>query len=73
MGLQIEDFVSTSSSIAMSSVPLKFLVNVYSSNASCSAEPSFSSSLQDGSVESLVVGILWQETIVATSSSQDQT
>ena len=72
VALQIEDFVSTSSSVAMSSVPFQFLVNVYSSSSSCDSEPILSSSLEDGSVVEVAVGSLWHETIVATSASQNQ-
>ena len=72
VALQIEDFVSTSSSVAMSSVPLQFLVNVYSSSYSCDSEPILSSSLEDDSVVEVAVGSLWHETIVATSASQNQ-
>ena len=69
VALQIEDFTSTTSSVPMSSVPLQFLVNVYSSSSTCGSGPSLSCSatLQDGSVVYVTVGLLWQETIVATS------
>ena len=35
VALQIEDFISTSSNTALSSVPLQFLVEVFSSTQSC--------------------------------------
>ena len=69
VALQIEDFNSTTSSVPMSSVPLQFLVNVYSSSSTCGGGPSLSCSatLRDGSVVYVTVGFLWQESIVATS------
>ena len=69
VALQIEDFNSTTSSVPMSSVPLQFLVNVYSSSSTCGSGPSLScdATLRDGSVVYVTVGFLWQETIVATS------
>ena len=69
VALQIEDFTSTTSSVPMSSVPLQFLVNVYFSSSTCGSGPSLScdATLQDGSVVYVTVGLLWQETIVATS------
>ena len=69
VALQIEDFTSTTSFVPMSSVPLQFLVNVYSSSSTCGSGPSlsYSATLQDGSVVPVAVGFLWQETIVATS------
>ena len=37
VALQVEDFISSSSTTAMSSVPVQFLVNIYSSQLSCGA------------------------------------
>ena len=39
VALQIEDYISASSTTPMSSVPLQFLVNVFASNQPCSERP----------------------------------
>lgn len=41
VAIQIEDFATETSTIPLSSVPIQFLVLVYSSNAPCSSQPEF--------------------------------
>ena len=41
VALQIEDFASTTDTIPLSSIPVQFLVNVFTSSQPCSAQPVF--------------------------------
>ena len=68
MALQIEDFVTTAATVPLSSVPLQFLVNVFTSMASCASgtEPKFVGITR---VDGSCVGVpsTYQEPIIAKS------
>ena len=69
MALQIEDFLSPSSTTPLSSVPLQFLVIVFSSSAPCSAQPVLvaDETPADGSCIPVEFGTDFTAGIVATS------
>ena len=68
VALQIEDFATTASTVALSSVPLQFLVNVFTSTASCTSatQPQFVGVTR---VDGSCVGVpsTYQEPIIAKS------
>lgn len=70
VALQIEDFASTTSTTPMSSIPLQFLVFVFSSSASCASRPMFVGvTPPDGSCYPVASGSTWTARIVAQSGS----
>jgi len=68
VALQIEDFATTASSVALSSVPIQFLVDVFTSSASCASgtQPEFVGVTR---VDGSCVGVpsTYQEPIIAKS------
>ena len=70
VALQIEDFASTTATVPLSSVPLQFLVNVYTSTGSCgtSTPPEFVGITR---VDESCVGVpsTYREPIIAQSAS----
>ena len=66
VALQIEDFTTTASTVALSSVPLQFLVDVFTSSASCASgtQPEFVGVTR---VDGSCVGVpsTYQEPIIA--------
>ena len=70
VALQIEDFSSTTSTTPLSSIPLQFLVNVFSSSASCASRPELVGvTPPDGSCYPVASGSTWTARIVAQSGS----
>ena len=70
VALQIEDFVSTSSTIPLSSVPLQFLILVFTSTSSCNRRPEFVAPTRvDGSCIGIPFSTTWHESIIATSGA----
>ena len=70
VALQIEDFASTSSSTPLSSIPLQFLVFVFSSSSSCASRPELVGvTPPDGSCYPVPSGSTWSARIVAQSGS----
>ncbi|CAG2226257.1 unnamed protein product [Mytilus edulis] len=71
VAVQIEDFNSTESMEALSSVPLQFLVVVFSSNTTCSSKPSFVAPTRvDGSCIGIPFNTTYFEPLVSRSGSQ---
>ena len=70
VALQVEDFATTSSTTPMSSVPIQFLVNVFTSSASCGNKPNFTSppTPRDGDTFGIALGDTWEVTIIAVTS-----
>ena len=70
VALQIEDFASTTSTTPLSSIPLQFLVFVFSSSASCASRPELVGVTPlDGSCYPVAPGSTWSARIVAQSGS----
>ena len=70
MALQIEDFANQSSTVALSSVPAQFLVNVFDSSMDCAAAPEFVSPTRSGgSCVAVPFNTTFMEQIVATTSN----
>ena len=70
VAIQIEDFATTTSTIALSSIPLQFLVYVFDSSASCASRPELvSPTPPDGSCYPVATGSSWSARIVARSGS----
>ena len=69
VALQVEDFATTSSTTPMSSVPVQFLVNVFSSPLSGCIKPIIIEP-NNGDVFGIVLGDTWQVTIIVESPEQ---
>ena len=70
VALQIEDFASRQDTNPLSSVPLQFLVYIYSSSAfNCDSKPVLEPTVADGSIIHIVVNTNYLQTIIASSSS----
>ena len=73
MALQVEDFRTSQESISMSSVPLQFLVIVFTSSETCTGgiRPSLVSgeTPADGSCIAVPINTTYRAGIVATSGS----
>ena len=68
VALQVEDFATTSSTTPMSSVPVQFLVNIFTSTVSCGSEPTFTGATPaNGDTVAIVLGDTWQATLTAES------
>ncbi|XP_052094770.1 uncharacterized protein LOC127730411 isoform X2 [Mytilus californianus] len=71
VAIQIEDFISTGSMEALSSVPLQFLVVVFRSNTTCASKPTF---VEPTRIEGSCIGIPFNTTyfepIISNSGSQ---
>ena len=71
MSLQIEDFVSQTDIVPLSSVPLKFLILVFNSSLPCTRRPEFVEPTRvDGSCIGVPFNTTWQEPLVAQTSAQ---
>jgi hypothetical protein len=75
VAIQIEDFYSPLDTIALSSIPLEFLVNVYSStygNVSCYSKPTFVwPTRRDGACVGIPLNSTFQESIIARSGGSN--
>lgn len=70
VALQVEDFASTNSTTPLSSIPLQFLVFVFSSSASCASRPVLVGvTPPDGSCYPVAPGSTWSARIIAQSGS----
>ena len=66
VALQIEDFSSPESISPWSSIPLQFVVLIFVSNQSCSAQPEFvGSTPPDGSCIGIPLDTSWNASIIA--------
>ena len=68
LAIQIEDFASPSDTVALSSVPVQFLVQVFASSAACDSGPIFVPPTRtDGSRVTIPLGSTYTDTITAES------
>ena len=66
IALQIEDFASPEDTTPLSSIPLQFLVLVFSSDQACSSQPEFVGvTPQDGACIGVPFNTLWSTKIIA--------
>ena len=71
VALQIEDFASPSDTIPLSSVPLQFLVLVFTSSAPCASRPEFVEPTRvDGSCVGVPFNTTWHEPLIAQSGAE---
>ena len=71
MSLQIEDFASPLDTVPLSSVPLKFLILVFSSSLSCTRGPELVEPTRvDGSCIGVPFNTTWHEPLVAQSGAE---
>ena len=72
VALQIEDFASPTDTTPLSSVPLQFLVLVFTSNQPCSSRPEFVGVTRlDGTCVGVPFNTTWSEPIIAQSGADD--
>ncbi|XP_063417878.1 fibropellin-1-like [Mytilus trossulus] len=70
VALQIEDFASRIETNSFSSVPLQFLIYIYSGlSDSCDSKPAIETTVADGSVIQISINTIYRQTIVASSLS----
>ena len=71
MALQIEDFASATDPVPLSSVPLQFLILVFSSTAPCTRRPEL---VEPTRVDRSCIGVpfntTWREPLVAQSGAE---
>ena len=71
MALQIEDFASATDTVPLSSVPLQFLIRVFSSTAPCTRRPELVEPTRvDGSCIGVPLNTTWHEPLVAQSGAE---
>lgn len=72
MAIQIEDFASPTGTVALSSVPLQFVVSIFESEHLCTNRPQFISPTRlDGSCVGVPFNSTLHEQIVLQSSSEE--
>ncbi|XP_063402647.1 uncharacterized protein LOC134686779 [Mytilus trossulus] len=69
VALQIEDFATRQYTNPLSSLPLQFMVYIYSFSTSCDSKPVIETNVADGSVIQIYMNITYQQTIIASSLS----
>ena len=70
VALQIEDFLSTTSTTPLSSIPVQFLAYVFNSTMPCASAPELVDvTPPDGSCHPVAFGSTWSARIVAQAGS----
>ncbi len=72
VALQVEDFASAADTIPLSSVPLQFIVSVFTSAGACTSRPEFVPPTRvDRSCIAVPFNTLYAERIIAQSGSDE--
>ncbi|CAF1523943.1 unnamed protein product, partial [Adineta steineri] len=66
IAIQVEDFISNTSTTPLSSVPLQFLVYVYATQ-NCTLKPLLTSNINDGTCQGVQVGATFTMTLIVTN------
>ena len=70
VALQVEDFADSQSTVAMSSVPLQFMIYQFSSTEGCGVKPQFDDDTpEDGACIAIPSGTTYQTTLTAYTTS----
>lgn len=69
VALQIEDFQTEHDTIALSSIPLQFMINVNDHNSTCDEKPSLEITASLSSVIAIPPNTMHRQTIIARSAS----
>ncbi|VDI29616.1 Hypothetical predicted protein [Mytilus galloprovincialis] len=72
VALQIEDFQTEHDTIALSSIPLQFMINVNDHNSTCDEKPSLEITASLSSVIAIPPNTMHRQTIIARSASFEQ-